>query len=320
MMLLARAITQKFSTLTNNLLRTSSNIRNQAMIHDGRVDIQTKNASYGGNGNRNAGRQNRNQAVNAGSGQVQQIDESNLIVQRASRTELNPGRANVQCYNCNTRGHYAHDCTKPKVCDAKYFREQMLLAMKDEAGGTLNDEENDFMLDNACGDETLEELIAVVIMMTRVQPADDNAETEPKYDAEAVSEVNDSYIDLMGGMLSKGVHEHTNHKKLKTVINTSNDDQIDSNIVFDDPYVKNNGRTVKHVLNAHDKSFDIKSLVYNVQRQAENQQTLNIELKRQKELLQKEFETCKEQVKTLEFKLDQCSKYKETCDDLEREI
>nr|GEW11385.1 hypothetical protein [Tanacetum cinerariifolium] len=34
--------------------------------------------------------------------------------------------------------------------------EQMLLAMKDEARGTLNEEENDFMLDNAYGDETLE--------------------------------------------------------------------------------------------------------------------------------------------------------------------
>ncbi|GKB61944.1 retrovirus-related pol polyprotein from transposon TNT 1-94 [Tanacetum coccineum] len=119
---------------------------------------------------------------------VQQIDESNLIVQHAPRTESNPGRANIQCYNCNTRGHYARDCTKPKVRDAKYFREQMLLAMKDEAGGTLNDEENDFMLDNACGDETLKELTAAVIMMTLIQPADDNAETEPKYDAEAVSE------------------------------------------------------------------------------------------------------------------------------------
>ncbi|GKE37739.1 hypothetical protein Tco_1461144 [Tanacetum coccineum] len=44
MMLLARAITQKFSTPTNNHLRTSSNIRNQDVIHDGRFDIQTKNA------------------------------------------------------------------------------------------------------------------------------------------------------------------------------------------------------------------------------------------------------------------------------------
>ncbi|GKF87704.1 hypothetical protein Tco_0258581, partial [Tanacetum coccineum] len=68
MMLLARSITQKFYIPTNNHLRTSSNTRNQAVVQDGRVDIQTKNAGYGGNGNRNAWRQNRNQAFNAGNG------------------------------------------------------------------------------------------------------------------------------------------------------------------------------------------------------------------------------------------------------------
>ncbi|GKC65861.1 hypothetical protein Tco_1098459 [Tanacetum coccineum] len=133
------------------------------------------------------------------------------------------------------RGHYARDYSKPKVHDAKYFMEQMLLAMKDEARGTLNEEENDFMLDNAYGDETLEELTAAVIMMAGIQPANDNAETEPKYDVEAVSMVNASHIGLISSMISKGVHEHTNHEKLKNVINTSNDDQIDCNIIFDDP-------------------------------------------------------------------------------------
>ncbi|GKD74155.1 retrovirus-related pol polyprotein from transposon TNT 1-94 [Tanacetum coccineum] len=211
---------------------------NQAVINDGRVDIQTKNAGYGGNGNRNAGRQNRNQAANAGNGPVQQIDESNQIIQRVPRTESNLERANVQCYNCNARGHYARDCPKPKVRDAKYFKEHMLLTMKDEAEGTLNDEENNFMLDNAYGDETLEELTVVVIMMARIQPADDNAENEPKYDAEAISEVNASHIDLISSMISKGVHEHTNHEKLKTVINTSDDYKIDCNIIFNDPYVE----------------------------------------------------------------------------------
>ncbi|GKC65947.1 hypothetical protein Tco_1098545 [Tanacetum coccineum] len=76
MMLLARAITQKFSTPTNNRLRTSSNKRNQAVIQDGRVDIQTKNAGYGSNGNKNAGRQSRNQAFNARNGN----DDSNQII------------------------------------------------------------------------------------------------------------------------------------------------------------------------------------------------------------------------------------------------
>ncbi|GJS72921.1 hypothetical protein Tco_0705762, partial [Tanacetum coccineum] len=123
-MKMTRAITQKFSTPTNNLLRTSSNTRNQAVIQDGRVDIQTKNIGYGGNGNMNAGRQNRNQAFNA--------------------------------------GHYALDYQKPRVRDAKYFREQMLLAMKDEAGSNLKDKENDFMLNNSYGDETLKELTAAL--------------------------------------------------------------------------------------------------------------------------------------------------------------
>ncbi|GJX60928.1 integrase, catalytic region, zinc finger, CCHC-type containing protein [Tanacetum coccineum] len=150
---------------------------NQVVIRDGRVDIQTKNAGYGGNGNRNAGRQNRNQAANAENG---------------------------QCYNYNAKGHYARDCPKPKVREAKYFREQMLLAMNDEAGGTLNDEENDFMLDNSYGDETLEELTVAVIMMAQIQPADDNAETEQKYDAEAVSEV----IQLVLWIVDSGCLKH----------------------------------------------------------------------------------------------------------------
>nr|GEU76717.1 hypothetical protein [Tanacetum cinerariifolium] len=304
MMLLARAITHKFYTLTNNRLCTSSNTRNQVVINDGRVDIQTKNDGFGGNGNRNAGRQNRNQAANAGNGQVQQIDESNEIVQRVPRSKSNPERANVQCYNCNARDHYAHDCPKPKVGDAKYFREQMLLVMKDEDGGILNDEENDSMLDNAYEYEILEELTATIIMMARIQLADDNAETKPKYDAEVVSEVYALHINFISSMISKGVHEHTNHEKLKTVINTSDDDQIDCNIIFDDPYVQNNGRTISHDSNALGQFFDIKFMAYNVQREAENQQRLNIELKRQNELLQKKLETCKERVTTIEESKD----------------
>ncbi|GKB85517.1 hypothetical protein Tco_0957789 [Tanacetum coccineum] len=74
MILLAGAITQCYSTPTNNRLCTSSNTRNQAVIQDGRVDIQSKNVGYVGNGNRNVGRQKRNQVANVGNGQIQQID------------------------------------------------------------------------------------------------------------------------------------------------------------------------------------------------------------------------------------------------------
>ncbi|GKA65443.1 putative ribonuclease H-like domain-containing protein [Tanacetum coccineum] len=280
MMLLARAISQKFSSPTNNRLR------------------------YGGNANKNAGR-NRNQLFNAGNGS----DESNQIVQRVPRTDSTPRKANVQCYNCNEKGHFARDCQKPKVRDAKYFREQMLLAMKDEAGSHLSNEENDFMLDNAYGEESLDELTASVMLMARLQPADGNTDTVPSYDEKAVSQVHDS---------SKA-YEQMSHVKRKTIIQTTNDDQIDSSIIFDDPYVDNNGGTSKHDSIAHEEYHEMQMLTYNVQREAENKKRLNNDLKKQKDLLQQELETFKDRVKIFESPTVQCSKYKETCDDLERE-
>ncbi|GJU37406.1 retrotransposon protein, putative, ty1-copia subclass [Tanacetum coccineum] len=48
MLLLARAITQKFSNPTNNRLRNSSNTRNQAIIQGDRVNIQSRNSGNAG--------------------------------------------------------------------------------------------------------------------------------------------------------------------------------------------------------------------------------------------------------------------------------
>ncbi|GJR58601.1 retrovirus-related pol polyprotein from transposon TNT 1-94 [Tanacetum coccineum] len=213
-------------------------------------------------------------------------DECNKIVQRVPLTESTQRKVNVQCYNCNKKGHYACDCRKPIVRDAKYYREQMLLAMKDEAGSNLNDEEKDFMLDNSYGEEIMEDLTVAVILMARFQPADGNAETVPSYDAKAVSEVN----------ASSKVHEQVSHVKCKTIIQTSDDGQIDSNIIFDDPCVENNGGTSEHDSNARDEYHEIQMLAHN------------------------ELETCKDRVKTFESKTIQCSKYKETFEELEREL
>ncbi|GJY62130.1 hypothetical protein Tco_0462787 [Tanacetum coccineum] len=121
-------------------------------------------------------------------------------------------------------------------------------------------------------------------------------------------------------MHSESVHEHTNHAKLKTVINTSDDDQNYSSIIFDDPFVDNNGGKDEHDSNAHDQSVTLESLIQNVQKEAKNQRSLNNELKKQNVLLQKELETCKERVKTLEKQPVKSLNYKEACEDLEREI
>ncbi|GJS34050.1 retrovirus-related pol polyprotein from transposon TNT 1-94 [Tanacetum coccineum] len=124
--------------------------------------------------------------------------------------------------------------------------------MKLEATSLMK--KNDFMLDTSYDDEIIEELTAVVMLMARIQPADGNAETVPSYNAKAVSEVN----------ASSKVHKHMSHEKRKTIIQTSDDDQIDSNIIFDDPYVENNGGTSDHDTNDHDKYHEIQMLAYNL--------------------------------------------------------
>nr|GFB60183.1 integrase, catalytic region, zinc finger, CCHC-type, peptidase aspartic, catalytic [Tanacetum cinerariifolium] len=73
----------------------------------------------------------------------------------------------------------------------------------------------------------------VYMLMARLQPADDNAENVPSYDAKVISVINSS---------SK-VHEQVSHVKRKTIIQTMNDDQIDFSIIFDDLFLENNGGT-----------------------------------------------------------------------------
>nr|GEX28672.1 hypothetical protein [Tanacetum cinerariifolium] len=70
----------------------------------------------------------------------EEITEGNNVqnnarnIQRTLRTTSLGSAANVQCYNCSEKDHYARNYPKPKVRDSKYFMEQMLLAKQDEAG------------------------------------------------------------------------------------------------------------------------------------------------------------------------------------------
>ncbi|GJR68060.1 hypothetical protein Tco_0014125 [Tanacetum coccineum] len=189
MMLLARAISQKFSTPTNNHLCASFNTRNQAV----------------------------------------------------RETEL---KGLMQVMKAIRLFSVFHELSL-----IQYLREQMLLAMKDEAESNLSNEENDFMLDTSYGE-----------------------------------------------------------------------DLKNSNIIFDDPFVENNGGMSEHDSTYHDEYREIQMLAYNDQREAENKKCLNNELKKQKDLLKWELETFKDRVKTFESKTVQYSTYKETCDELEREL
>ncbi|GJY87859.1 retrovirus-related pol polyprotein from transposon TNT 1-94, partial [Tanacetum coccineum] len=114
------------------------------------------------------------------------------------------------------------------------------------------------MLDTSYGKETMEELTTVVMLMARIQPVDGNAETVSSYDAKTVSEVN----------ASSKVHDQISHVKRKTIIYTSDDNQIDSNIIFDDSFMENNGGKSEHNSNAHDEYNKIQMLAYNLAKKA----------------------------------------------------
>ncbi|GJZ36636.1 hypothetical protein Tco_0582827, partial [Tanacetum coccineum] len=150
--LLAHAITQRYSTPTNKRLRTSSNTRNQAVVQADRVNIKDINV---GNDGRFARRSSNTQGESA----------------KSENVHKETGNGN------------------PRVRDSKYFMKQMLLAKKDEVGVILYDEHNDFILANAPEMEDLKDLSANICMMARIQKADSDFEDGPSYDSAFISEV-----------------------------------------------------------------------------------------------------------------------------------
>ncbi|GKA27790.1 gag-pol polyprotein [Tanacetum coccineum] len=200
MMLLARAITQHYSTPTNNRLCSSSNIRNQVVVQADRVNIQSKNV---GNDGRIARRLYKVHEETAEGSNFQKETEN---VQRNLQTSSSGNVSNVQCYNCNEKGHYARNCPKPRVRDSKYFMEQMLLAKKDEEWVILSKEQNDFLLADTIQMEELEELSSNICMMAIIQPANVNSDEDPSYDSAFISEMNgdeDKYLDDISNLEAK---------------------------------------------------------------------------------------------------------------------
>ncbi|GKA46086.1 RNA-directed DNA polymerase, eukaryota, reverse transcriptase zinc-binding domain protein [Tanacetum coccineum] len=240
MMLLARSITQQYSIPTNNCLPSSSNTRNQVVVQADRVDIQSRNV---GNGGRYARRSSGTQGESAESGNVQKET------------------GNGNCYNCNAKGHYARECPKPRVWDSKYFLEQRLLAKNDEAEIILTNVQNDFLLADASEIEELEDLSANICMMARIQQADKDPEDRPIYDSSFISVLQNPSTSFMNPLFSQSDHDQTYHEQHEIIKPTIYIDQINSDIIFDDPNVEVNDGKVEHDKNAHDRQDNAMDLL-----------------------------------------------------------
>ncbi|GJY22196.1 retrovirus-related pol polyprotein from transposon TNT 1-94 [Tanacetum coccineum] len=113
--------------LTNNQLRTSSNLRNQATIQDVRVTVQQvqgrQGQSYSGTGYKS------NATSFGGNNASEQVRV-------------------VKCYNCQGEGHMARQCTQPKrPRNAAWYKEKAMLDEAQEARQILDEEQLAFLAD-----------------------------------------------------------------------------------------------------------------------------------------------------------------------------
>ncbi|GKB69526.1 hypothetical protein Tco_0930938 [Tanacetum coccineum] len=71
-------------------------------------------------------------------------------------------------------------------------------------------------------------------MMAWLQCINNDSDVKPSYDLDFTNEVNDSQTSFINDMFPKGDHEECYPEQTEAIKPTYDDDQIDSNIVFDD--------------------------------------------------------------------------------------
>ncbi|GKA86073.1 retrovirus-related pol polyprotein from transposon TNT 1-94 [Tanacetum coccineum] len=140
MSFLSIVITSRFPS-TNNQLRNSSNPRQQATIHDGRVTVQPLQ-----------GRPNSYAAGTSGT----KVNTSGTGGNYSGQQRV------VKCFNCQGEGHMARQCPKPKrKRDATWFKDKVLLVEAQGNGKVLNEEELEFLADPGITEGPVTQLVII---------------------------------------------------------------------------------------------------------------------------------------------------------------
>ncbi|GJU17592.1 hypothetical protein Tco_1145558 [Tanacetum coccineum] len=159
---------------------------------------------------------------------------------------------------------------------------------KDEAGVTLTAEQNDFIVADATRMEEIEELSANICLMAKIQPANIDFDAWPSYDSTFLSEVQQPSTSYVNPLFAEDNQEQKYPKQPKIINDTIGDDQIDSNIIFDEPNVDVNSGRVEYDNNVQ-ASYELEQLARNSYKEAEKQQKIsNKDFVPQKELSAKQ--------------------------------
>ncbi|GKB95850.1 retrovirus-related pol polyprotein from transposon TNT 1-94 [Tanacetum coccineum] len=173
MSFLSAVVTSRYPT-TNNQLRNSSNLRQQATINDGRVTIQPV--------------QGRQISYAAGT--------TRTFTPGASGSNSGKQRI-VTCYNCKGEGHMSKQCTKQRrKWDDSWFKDKVLLVQAQASGQILHEEELAFLADPGIQEG---QATQTVITHNDVYQADD----VDAYDSDC-DELNTAKVALMANLSHYG--------------------------------------------------------------------------------------------------------------------
>nr|GEW10447.1 hypothetical protein [Tanacetum cinerariifolium] len=211
-------LTQSYETFlpqTNNQLRTSSNLRNQAI-----------------GGNAAVYREAQNKAGNVNQGQARPVQ---------ART--------VKCYICNGTGHIARNCTQSyRPQNSEYFKDKMQLMQAQENRVALDAEQLLFLADCDAFDLDVDEApTAQTMFMANLSSADPiSDEAGPSYDSDILSEVQDHNQYLDDTCAYQEEHVMYDSVQLDHVVDLHADHTSISNMIMYDQYVKDNDMSVVH--------------------------------------------------------------------------
>lgn len=298
----------KFSNKTNNRLRTSSNTRNQAVVQDGRVEIQNRNYGRLGSGGY-IGNSGNGQRFNATGGY-----RNNAGAPQKRVEIVETGNTMVRCYNCNGKGHLANVYPKQRTWGNAFHKQSLLLALKDEAGGILTDKENNFMADEYSDDDMEDlEANAAVMLMANMQELH-MSDTCPMYDTDGLSQVPGSTICLIHEIASPSASTSDEEQvvqndsllspqedeQMNTVVTFDDDDQINPVVTFYDPNNDYNNDQIEQNKHMPGPDPELMTLLLTTQTQAQKCNEIHKTLKAKIASLTADLECCKIQLTNFE--------------------
>ncbi|GKA89841.1 retrovirus-related pol polyprotein from transposon TNT 1-94 [Tanacetum coccineum] len=254
-------VTSRYLT-TNNQLRNSSNLRQQATINDGRVTLQPVH-----------GRQ-----ISFATGTTRTYTPG------ASGSNSIGKQMTVICYNCKREGYISKQCTKPKwKRDDSWFKDKVLLTVITHNAAYQADDLDAY--DSNC-DELNTAKVALMANLSH-------------YGSDALVEVhNPDNVD--NNMINQGVQVMPSSEQSNVVNHSETKITSDSNIIPYSQYVTESQQSaVQNSNSSAQQGALILSVIEQLKTQVINCTKINLVNKSVNDTLTAELERYKEQVKVL---------------------